>query len=379
MTHSPSDNRSPLGTFVALGLCVALSGSVASGQDLHWHHLGNKLYWNADNVGLGTSSPAYTFDVRSSGVRAISVVNTATTGFTYGLYGISLSDRGRGVYGIANNTQGIGYGVYGVSNGRQGRGVFGFANDTTGGNSYGVYGKSKSTGGAAVFGEGVSSYGVYGQTAASHIGSNTGNNAVAGVRGVATATAAGGWSAGVWGISNGVGGNGIGVAGYQADSGFGVYGKVGNSAGWAGYFDGNVRVTGTVTENSRRDLKDEIEPMGDALDMVLLMNPVRYRWNEDSETSVRGLRDIGFIADEMAGVVPDVVRIDEDGEPGGIAYSKLTAVLAGAVQELQREIDQQQESLDRVNEENEKLRLVNEELRARLDRIEALLLNNQDK
>jgi endosialidase-like protein len=373
MAHHPSRVRSLLAPLLALAASFALPGSVARGHDMHWLHLGNKLYWNADNVGLGTSSPAYTFDVRSSGVRGISVVNTATTGFNYGLYGVSLSERGRGVYGIANNTQGIGYGVYGVSNGRQGRGVYGFANDSTGGNSYGVYGKSKSTGGAAVFGEGVSTYGVYGQTAATNGGTNTGSVSAAGVRGVATATTAGGWSAGVWGISNGIGGNGIGIAGYQADSGFGVYGKVGNAAGWAGFFDGNVRVLGTVTENSRRDLKEEIEPIDNALDLVLRMKPVRYRWNEDSETSVRGLRDIGFLADEMVELVPDVVRIDRDGEPGGIAYSKLTAVLARAIQEQQREIDQQQKSLDRVNEENEKLRLENDELRARLDRIDALL------
>jgi|GEM_PF-6286985 len=50
-------------------------------------------------------------------------------------------------------------------------------------------------------------------------------NAVSGVLGLITSTTPGGYSAGVRGINNSTGGTGIGVVGYQAGSGWGVYGE----------------------------------------------------------------------------------------------------------------------------------------------------------
>lgn len=70
---------------------------------------------------------------------------------------------------------------------------------------------------------------------------NTTTSSIAAVRGIVSATAPGGFAAGVRGINNGTGGLGIGVWGSQAGSGWGVYGTTpaglgvyGNSSG-AGY------------------------------------------------------------------------------------------------------------------------------------------------
>jgi trimeric autotransporter adhesin len=83
---------------------------------------------------------------------------------------------------------------------------------------------------------------------------NSGDAGAVGVLGRANASPAGAGSVGVRGINNGTGQYGIGVWGSQAGSGYGVYGTsptgfgvVGESAsGWAGYFSGNVTVTGTL-------------------------------------------------------------------------------------------------------------------------------------
>jgi hypothetical protein len=67
--------------------------------------------------------------------------------------------------------------------------------------------------------------------------STTGGSASSGVSGVLgkiTSTAPGGYSAGVRGINNSTTGNGIGVVGYHAGSGWGVYGETPNGIGTVG-------------------------------------------------------------------------------------------------------------------------------------------------
>ena len=93
---------------------------------------------------------------RSSDGRGVYGTADAATGTTYGLYGYSKSTSGRGVYGYASATSGTTYGVYGLSKSTKGRGVFGNANATSG-NTTGVYGATSSPNGWA--GKFTSAYG----------------------------------------------------------------------------------------------------------------------------------------------------------------------------------------------------------------------------
>jgi hypothetical protein len=65
-----------------------------------------------------------------------------------------------------------------------------------------------------------------------------------GILGRVVPTSPGGYSAGVRGINNGTGGNGIGVVGYQAGSGWGVYGETPSGFGVYGV---TTNATGTST------------------------------------------------------------------------------------------------------------------------------------
>jgi len=93
-----------------------------------------------------------------------------------------------------------------------------------------------------------------------------------------------------------------------------------------------------------------IAPMTGALDKVALLKPVTYKWNADNSDGQ------GFIAHELAEVVPDCVSgekdavetyTDEDGNEAsrpayqGIDTSFLVATLTAAIQELKAIVDTQ--------------------------------------
>jgi hypothetical protein len=77
-----------------------------------------------------------------------------------------------------------------------------------------------------------------------------------------------------------------------------------------------------------------------ALDKVAQLKPCTYKWKSD------GSNGQGFIAHELAEVVPDCVTgekdaVNEDGsiKPQGIDTSFLVATLTAALQELKAELD----------------------------------------
>ena len=101
--------------------------------------------------------------------------------------------------------------------------------------------------------------------------------------------------------------------------------------------------TSYVTSSDYR-LKENITPMTGGLSKVALLKPVTYKWKVD------GSNGQGFIAHELAEVVPDCVTgekdavetyTDEDGneqtriKPQGIDTSFLVATLTAAIQEQQ--------------------------------------------
>lgn len=114
---------------------------------------------------------------------------------------------------------------------------------------------------------------------------------------------------------------------------------------------GNIRCV-TLTQTSTRDFKQDITPLSGALESIMKLRGVSYAWNDQAPEQVRGNHDIGFIADEMNAVLPDIVAKDASGKPVGIDYGKITPVAVEAIKQLKHENDQ---------------------LKARLEKIEALL------
>ncbi|NTW30838.1 MAG: tail fiber domain-containing protein, partial [Candidatus Moranbacteria bacterium] len=99
----------------------------------------------------------------------------------------------------------------------------------------------------------------------------------------------------------------------------------------------NGSTTGTYTtsgwaHSSDERLKMNVTALGGALDTVSRLQGVSFNW----KTNPTGDRQIGFIAQDVLGVLPEVVTGSEE-EGYGIAYGNLTALLVEAVKELHAE------------------------------------------
>jgi hypothetical protein len=127
------------------------------------------------------------------------------------------------------------------------------------------------------------------------------------------------------------------------------------SQGMIAFYDSADTVVGSITKtvstvayNTSSDyrLKENIAPMTGSLDTVAKLKPVTYNWKAD------GSDGRGFIAHELAEVIPDCVTgekdaVDAEGNPvyQGIDTSFLVATLTSAIQELKAIVDTQADQI----------------------------------
>jgi len=101
-----------------------------------------------------------------------------------------------------------------------------------------------------------------------------------------------------------------------------------------------------VTYSSRR-WKTNVEPIENALDKVEKLRGVYFDWKEN------GKHDIGFIAEEVGEVIPEVVGYSEDGKNAeSLDYPRIVALLVEAIKEQQKKID----ALESALAQNESLK-----------------------
>ena len=124
-------------------------------------------------------------------------------------------------------------------------------------------------------------------------------------------------------------------AGYALNSSLANYLPLsGGVIGGGVTINGNLTVNGTITENSSLKLKENVETSEGNLEKVVNLRPVTYN-KIGSQTT-----ELGLIAEEVAEVYPEFVQYDENGEPVGVHYSRLTAALIGAVKELTNQVQE---------------------------------------
>jgi hypothetical protein len=81
----------------------------------------------------------------------------------------------------------------------------------------------------------------------------------------------------------------------------------------------------SIIETSTRELKDNIVTLGSQEEIVDKLQPVSYTWKKD------GVEDFGLIAEDVEEIAPHLVSRDDNGNPTGIKYSKLSVLLLDVV------------------------------------------------
>lgn len=90
----------------------------------------------------------------------------------------------------------------------------------------------------------------------------------------------------------------------------------------------------SITETSSITYKENVRPIEGALNSIKRLVGVTYDRLDGSATAEPGL-----IAEEVAKILPNVVKYNDDETADGITYTKLTAYLIEAVKELTAEVE----------------------------------------
>jgi len=101
------------------------------------------------------------------------------------------------------------------------------------------------------------------------------------------------------------------------------------------YSDGNGILTNTASDST---LKKDVSIISQGLNEVLQLNPVSFNWKNTQKYGEQ--REIGFLAQEVQPIVPEVIGSNSDGTLS-LDYSKMIAVLTKAIQELNTKVDAQ--------------------------------------
>ena len=273
VTDSLSDNASAVSaTYTGTGNYNA-SGVSGVSVPADGYGIGGNFTGGATGV-QGSSYGATAGDYY---IGAVGSAGSSVIANTYGTYGIATNTGGTtyGAFGFAiDNNAGTTYGVYGdaFSGGGTGYGVYGY------GNTVGTYGTAIGSGATfpelgSPYGSELRTVGVYGEVTGTientsvyeddgvlGVANMTGNYHTAGVCGYGTNAT--GTDIGVFGMGQGLGTENyvIGVYGYEdpAQGGGGVGSYV---ADYAGYFIGNVDITGTLTAATKNfKIDDPLDP-----------------------------------------------------------------------------------------------------------------------
>lgn len=91
----------------------------------------------------------------------------------------------------------------------------------------------------------------------------------------------------------------------------------------------------SIVETSSITLKENVNPIKNALDALLQLNGVTYDRKDKS-----AINEAGFLAEEVEKVLPNLVTKDAWGRPYGINYTKFSAYLIEAVKVLVKDIEE---------------------------------------
>lgn len=105
---------------------------------------------------------------------------------------------------------------------------------------------------------------------------------------------------------------------------------------WSNVYASKVFTSNGIVQTSDARLKTNITGLGYGMSTVMALRPVRYAWKKTPNQTNK----IGFLAQEVQQVVPEVVSVGSDANQTlGVSYAELVPVLVKALQEQQAQLD----------------------------------------
>lgn len=317
---------------------------------------------NTGSVSIGTNNCASTITTR------LDVINDSKNGAGLFVTRIISTLGAVGLRGeCTNNGTGGSLGLSGVS-------------FLSGGNSIGVAGASQGTTSPTAFAIGVNARS--GSTSAQNIGVNSialngTTYSIAGNFDVIGSTSPANYGLQVEVMSNTGSVNNYGgqfiVNGNNAGSNnYGVYSDCGPSSGntpptgpnYAGYFNGDVLVTGTFGVTSDASIKKDVKNIDKALDILGQLQPKTYSFDQTVHPQIHlpGQKQYGVIAQEVEKVLPELIvpihhpalydSLGKEISPAvdlkGVNYQGFIALLMQGMKEQQDMIEDQQKQINEL-------------------------------
>jgi hypothetical protein len=107
-------------------------------------------------------------------------------------------------------------------------------------------------------------------------------------------------------------------------------------------------IANSIAGSSDARFKTNITPIENALQKVIQLRGVNFDWNKEvfPERMFSDQKAIGFIAQEVEKVLPEVVQTEKTTEGyKAVQYDKVVALLVEAIKEQQQQIDRLKEEL----------------------------------
>lgn len=99
------------------------------------------------------------------------------------------------------------------------------------------------------------------------------------------------------------------------------------------FINANGLTVTEITETSSLRYKENIRPLNNALNAINQMRGVIYDRKDEGSKD-----EIGLIAEELYEIVPELVKLDSEGRPDSIHYTRIISYLIEAIKELEQKI-----------------------------------------
>ncbi|MES2617679.1 MAG: tail fiber domain-containing protein [Bacteroidota bacterium] len=263
-----------------------IAGAGSTGPDSGWYYKNKQISFTNGNVGIGTKTPTRPLQFRNlplsdtrQTILDLRVGPGSSSGGTNaytGIYSMITGDGANGfntaIYGFTTSAT-PGTGTYYIN-----QGVQGYADSSTQVNrglSGGAFGTNS-----------IQNQGIFGRSYDSNTGDNVGMYSIA-------ANAAG-INYGAYCAADG-----------STGSNYGIYAS---GTSYAGYFNGDVNVTGNVYQASDANLKENIDTISNALGLITRLQPLSYNFVQNSKMGLPESIQYGFLAQDVKKVIPTIVK-----------------------------------------------------------------------